>query len=96
MTVTRSDRVQQFRDGQVISDQAVSTDVTVEAVVFDLAAKGRAAIATNITFLALSSPTNAQTLAQVQRLTRESTAIIRLLLGLVADSPDLLTDTTGT
>lgn len=47
--------------------------------------RARQALAVNDTFLALGSPTNAQTLAQVQRLTRECSALIRLAIG-VADS----------
>lgn len=38
------------------------------------------ALASNATFLALASPTNAQAVAQVQLLTREVNAIIRLLV----------------
>lgn len=38
------------------------------------------ALDTNRTFLALASPTNAQTLAQVKALTRQNQGIIRLLL----------------
>lgn len=45
------------------------------------------AMADNRTFLALTSPTNAQTLAQVKLLTRECQAIIRLMLGRL-DSTD--------
>jgi hypothetical protein len=37
----------------------------------------------NRDFLALASPTNAQTLAQVKNLTRQNTALIRLMLGLL-------------
>lgn len=44
----------------------------------DLRDKAAQAIALNDAFLALASPSNAQVVAQVQRLTREATALIRL------------------
>jgi hypothetical protein len=47
------------------------------------------ALAANVTFLALANPTSAQVSAQVKLLTRETSALIRLLL-------NQLTDTTGT
>lgn len=47
--------------------------------------KARQAIDANNTFLAIGSPTNAQTLAQVQKLTRENTAVIKVMLGQVDD-----------
>lgn len=42
--------------------------------------KALTAIGVNNNFLALTSPTNAQVLTQVQRLTRENTGLIRLML----------------
>lgn len=55
----------------------------------DLAAKLQQALDVNATYLGLASPTNAQTTAQVQRLTRECSALIRLAL-------NALDTTTGT
>ena len=56
---------------------------TPQANLADLQSKAQNAIDANDTFLAIASPTNAQAVAQVQKLTRENTAIIRLLLGLL-------------
>ena len=42
--------------------------------------KAQQALTVNSNFLALASPTNAQTLAQVQALTRECSALIRLVI----------------
>jgi hypothetical protein len=54
-----------------------------------LQAKAINALASNVTFLAIANPTSAQVTAQVKLLTRETSALIRLLL-------NQLTDTTGT
>ena len=54
-----------------------------------LEAKGAAAVASNITFLGIGSPSNAQVLAQVQSLTRQVNALIRL-------ASSLLDSTSGT
>jgi hypothetical protein len=48
-----------------------------------LQARAQTALTANATFLALASPSNAQTLAQVQTLTKEANALIRLALGLL-------------
>lgn len=47
----------------------------------DLRDKASSALATNVTFLAIASPSNAQVSTQVKALTRECSALIRLLLG---------------
>ena len=76
------------RDGQVVESRpltAAELDVYVnqpkaEANRTAIEDKAAAALTANATFLALTSPTNARTLAQVKALTRQNTAIIRLLL----------------
>lgn len=96
MTVTRVDRNQVFKDGRLVAEDVVQVDVTVEAVLFDLAAKARAALVANEAFLALVAPSNAQVLAQVQRLTRECSALIRLQARTIDGLEDLARDVTGT
>ncbi len=65
--------------GNVIGWDEETIPNTEEANAFTLRDRARTALAANATFLALASPTNAQTVAQVQRLTRECSALIRLL-----------------
>lgn len=87
MPATRTDRNQVFdRNGNLLSEQVVTVNVTAD----DLRAKAAAALAANSTFLAVTSPTQAQAVARVQRLTRQVNALIRLLLAgdLLLDNPD--------
>lgn len=57
-------------------------DPNPEAVAYmDLIQGIRNAVLTNNTFLNIANPTNAQVLAQVKALTRQSTGIIRYIIG---------------
>jgi hypothetical protein len=57
--------------------QAAAMEEGNEATIRQQAAN---ALATNRTFLALSSPTNAQTLAEVKALARQMNGVVRLLI----------------
>lgn len=91
MPITRTDTNEVYRNGVVIASEQVVIDVTAQVVELGLHTKARNALTTNATFLALAAPTNAQTLAQVRALTRQMTALVRLLL-----RGDLLDDNAGT
>lgn len=52
----------------------------------ELEAKVGQALATNIAYLAIVSPNNAQNATQIKALTRQCNALIRLLLGALDDT----------
>ena len=92
--ITQTNRHQTFDpQGNLLAEEVVVVDVTAEAVQYDLHARARQALTVNGAFLALSAPTNAQTLAQVKALTRECSALIRLLIA-VDGARDLLVEST--
>jgi hypothetical protein len=88
-TITKDTR--QSGDGKatVVTYSVEPKANTTLANELDIRSKAQQAITANNVFLNIQSPTNAQVLTQVQRLTRENTAIIKFLFG-------LLDDTTGT
>jgi hypothetical protein len=65
--------------------------VARQVVTLDLHARARQALTDNASFLAVGTPTQAQTLAQVRRLTRQVNALIRLTIAgdLIAESTDV-------
>ncbi len=77
-----------------LTDQQIQLAVTTAAAQFvdyeanraALQAKADQAVDANNTFLALPAPTAAQTLTQVQRLTRENTGLIKLVLNELNDT----------
>jgi len=92
--ITRADRNQSFdAKGNLVAEQVVEVDITGPVVQLDLHARARQALADNAAFLAIGSPSQAQTLAQVRRLTRQHNAIIRLLLA-TDGARDLLVEST--
>jgi len=97
VTVTREDKNEVFDgSGRVVSSATVQVDVTSDAVLFDLATKARAALAVNDTYLSIATPNGAQVAAQVARLTRECSALIRLQGHVIDGLEDLMRDNKGT
>jgi hypothetical protein len=87
-TKTHTDEVY-TSGGLIISSVTRTVDITAEVTEIDLRDKARAAVTSNRDFLAISTPTNAQVLAQVRALTKQMNAVIRLKIAI-----DLLDDDT--
>jgi hypothetical protein len=82
MATFRADHNQTWNaDGLLLSDVEVQVDVTTEVNEQAIRDAARLALTANRSFLALSSPTNAQNAAQIKALTRQNQGVIRLLLG---------------
>lgn len=60
---------------------AAAAQATLDANQSTIRTKAQAALTANATYLAITSPTNAQVVAQVNTLTKECNALIRMLLG---------------
>jgi hypothetical protein len=76
-TIERRDTGMTGEDGVPIWEERTTYSNPNEEAIRKSAAQ---ALAANRTYLALTSPTNAQTLAQVRALTRQVNALIRLAL----------------
>lgn len=74
-------------NNNVLSTRTITLDPAT-ANAGTLEAKAQTALTNNATFLGLASPTNAQAVAQVQALTRQVNALIRLALGLLDSTAD--------
>ena len=85
--VVRTTSAAGFADQVILKGAALTAQTNTATIV----SKANAALAANATFLGLASPTNPQVLAQVQLLTREVNALIRLFL-----SGDALQDVSNT
>lgn len=98
MTVTRTDVNERYLNGVLVpgSAQTVSVDITGPATRADIVSKVRAALTANQTYQAIATPSNAQVAAQVGRLTRECSGLMRLLGALVPEIADLLAENTDT
>lgn len=80
-------RVYEVRDdtGQLLHTAVEAILLPEDQNRVTLTERAAQALNANATFLGVASPTNAQVVAQVQRLTRECSALIRLLVGALDD-----------
>jgi hypothetical protein len=74
--------------GQRVRESRTETIPDSDVNAGTLRTRALQALAVNSTFLAIGSPSNAQILTQVQRLTRECSGLIRLLLGQLDEVTD--------
>jgi len=79
--ITRTNLNETYRNGVVVHSEEVVVDITAESIEYDLHLRARKALVANANYLAVQSPTAAQVTAQVNRLTRQNSALIRLLIG---------------
>lgn len=76
-------------DGTTLTKAPPSPRVVAEGNRAALIEKGKSALVANSTFLAIASPNNAQSLAQIQSLSKQVNALIRL----IGNQLDSTTDT---
>jgi hypothetical protein len=75
---TDPDTVRNYTPEENARADAEAAEATLVANEAELIRRAKSALTGNATFLALGSPTNAQTLAQVRALTRQVNALIKL------------------
>lgn len=81
---TTTQTVETYQDGVLIGSRQVTVATTPEQDNSDtLRQQAATALATNRTYVGLTSPSAAQTTAQVKALSRQNNGLIRLLLGLL-------------
>lgn len=98
MATTQTNHNQVFdRKGNILSDTVDVVDTTTLTTVSTVAARAKAAITANNNYLAIGAPSNAQVTAQVTLMTKECTALIKMMASLIPDiGADTLLDTNGT